>query len=189
MLCMYMHVPTAVTTPYLEIALDGVIDGGCVHVVLWHEDIDHNVSDGRLEIRLFSIHQQTHAFLLCKVSKSPCPLDHSVHLLALLMTQHCRQGGLQWNTWDSYTGYVDREDCSGAHGTNTLAMSTGRTAVEHMGQIHWLCRQGGLQWNTWDKYTGYVDREDCSGAHGTVTLAMSTGRTAVEHMGQLHWLC
>ena len=36
MLCMYVHVPTTVTTPYLEIALDGVIDGGCVHVVHVH---------------------------------------------------------------------------------------------------------------------------------------------------------
>ena len=45
----------------LEVALHGAVDSGRVQVVLGHEDVDGNVSDGRLEVGLLGIHQQPHA--------------------------------------------------------------------------------------------------------------------------------
>ena len=41
---------------HLEIALDGIINGGAVHVVLGHEHIHYNVPDSRLKVGLLSIH-------------------------------------------------------------------------------------------------------------------------------------
>ncbi len=40
---------------YFEIALHGAVYGGRVQVVLGHEDVDCNVSDGRLKVCLLSI--------------------------------------------------------------------------------------------------------------------------------------
>lgn len=77
---------------YLQIALYSVVDCGRVHVILRHQHMDCNVPNGRLEVSLLSIHQQTDAHLLGKVSQSLCTPHHSIHLCPLLVTQYSRDG-------------------------------------------------------------------------------------------------
>lgn len=74
---------------HLQIALDGVIDGGGIHIVLWHQHVDSDVPYGRLEVRLLCIYQQTDSLLRSKVPQSLCTFDNGVHLRPLLVAQHC----------------------------------------------------------------------------------------------------
>ena len=49
---------------YLEVALDSVVDDRLGEVVCGHEAVDSDVSYGRLEVRLLSVHHETNTTLL-----------------------------------------------------------------------------------------------------------------------------
>lgn len=48
---------------YLEVALHGVVDDRPGQVVRGHEAVDGDVPDGRLEVRLLSVHHEVHSAL------------------------------------------------------------------------------------------------------------------------------